>query len=69
MHVFCGDAVGEAGLGKMCWCPGCVMEDGEEDVDEDDCCVNSCDDMEDGRDEKEDDMEGGGEKDGGLDLL
>ena len=29
MHMFCGDAVGEAGLGKNCRCPGCVIEDGE----------------------------------------
>jgi len=59
------DAVGEKGLGKMRQCPGCVVEDGEEDVDEDDCRVTSADDMEDGRDEKEDNIKGGGEEDGG----
>ena len=49
--------------------PGCVVEDGEEDMDEDDCRVNLCDDMEDRRDEKEDDTKGGGEEDGEVDLL
>ena len=62
MHMFCCDAVGEKELGKIRRCPGYVVEDGEEDVD--DCCVNLCDDMEDGWDEKEDDMEGGGAEDG-----